>query len=326
MFQSLTSVVRTHTHALAGSLSHVLLVAVSGGIALLLPAAARHLLVLWAKIEHHKAALIAVEMGVALLLIAGISFIMRGVRDRRLAAAAAGAGLVSFFPRRAREAERHIRHVREHQGTGRTIKVIGSSGSNTLTDQVGDLASVLDRCLGAQILLVNPHSPDVRLRIRAMNHPAHTIERFREEVRRSIALLKRLRTMGKAVTLKLYADTPLVKLVIFGDDLWLQHYHADTGLDAMPEYLLRRTPDAHGLYSLYAHYFEHRWASPDMPEYDFDTDELVYRNRAGVELRREQFDGEPFETIPTIPASADLAAELYEWPPRQTSPLKERTA
>jgi len=33
-----------------------------------------------------------------------------------------------------------------------------------------------------------------------------------------------------------------------------------------------------------------RWESADIPEYDLDRDELVYRNRAGTELLRERFE------------------------------------
>jgi hypothetical protein len=43
----------------------------------------------------------------------------------------------------------------------------------------------------------------------------------------------------------------------------------------------------HGLYTLFYQYFTKRWENQDIPEYDFQTDELVYRSRSGTELRRE---------------------------------------
>ncbi|MEQ1793333.1 MAG: hypothetical protein ABL970_04000 [Nitrospira sp.] len=299
MFHEFSSTFRALLRNAAGSAYHITIVALSGGIALLLPAGARHFLSFWSQIEHNKLSLIAIEMTVAVLLIAGLNFLHRSLRDRALAAYATGAGLVSFFPRRARSAERRIKQLKEDQGAGRTIKVIGSSGYNTLVDQVGDLSSVLDKCLGAQILLVNPHSQDTGARIEAIGHPDFTLDGFREEVRQSIALLKRLKAMGKAVKLKLYADSPLVKMVILGDYLWLQHYHADLAIEAMPEYVLQHNRNTHGLYTLYTHYFEHRWENPEIPEYDLETDELVYRSRTGNELRREQF--EP-ATLPCLEA------------------------
>ncbi|MFO0729516.1 MAG: hypothetical protein U0361_00720 [Nitrospiraceae bacterium] len=38
----------------------------------------------------------------------------------------------------------------------------------------------------------------------------------------------------------------------------MQHYHADLDVKAMPEYVLPTQRKAHGLYSLYAHYFAQR--------------------------------------------------------------------
>jgi hypothetical protein len=290
VFHEFSSTFRALCRNAAGSAYHIAIVALSGGIALLLPAGARHFLSFWSQVEHNKLSLIAIEMTVAVLLIAALNFLHRSFRDRALAAHATGAGLVSFFPRRARRAEQHIKQLKEDEGTGRTIKVIGSSGYSTLVDQVGDLASVLDKCLGAQILLVNPYSQQASSRIQAIGHPGCTLSGFREEVRQSIALLKRLKAMGKAVKLKLYTDPPLVKMVVLGDFLWLQHYHADLDIETMPEYVLQHNRKTRGLYTLCTHYFEQRWESPEIPEYDLETDELIYRSRTGNELRREQFE------------------------------------
>jgi len=294
----------------AGSLYHVLIVALSGGIALLLPSGAKQFLVFWSRVEHDRLSLIAVEMAVAILMIVCLNFIHRSIRDRALANMAAGAGLVSFS-RRGRGAQRRIKKLKEQQGTGRTIMVIGSSGYNTLVDQVGDLSSVLDKCLGAKILLVNPYSQEAGTRIRAVDHPKHTLTSFQDEVRQSITLLKRLKAMGKAVKLKLYADSPLVKMVILGDYLWLQHYHADVDIETMPEYLLRHNRKDHGLYTLYAHYFEQRWESPEVPEYDLESDELVYRTKTGSEIRRERFE---IETVSENPGSPAESLELTHEP------------
>jgi hypothetical protein len=249
-------------------------------------------------------------MAVAILLIICLNYLHRSIRDRALATVATGAGLVSFFPRRTRGAQQRIKKLKEEQGIGRTIMIIGSSGYSTFVDQVGDLSSVLDKCLGAKILLVNPYSQEASLRIRAIDHPEFTLATFREEVRQSIALLKRLKAMGKAVKLKLYSDPPLMKMVILGDYLWLQHYHADLDVEIMPEYVLRHNRRDHGLYTLYAHYFEHRWESPEIPEYDLETDELVYRSKTGSEIRREPFEIEtPPEEVGSLEESLGLTSE-----------------
>jgi len=310
LFQELWSTVRALLRDAAGSLYHIVVVALSAGIALLLPAGARQLLSFWSRVEHDKLSLIAVEMTVAILLIVCLNYFHRSMRDRALALVASGAGLVSFFPRHSRGAQRHIKQLKEEQGTGRTISVIGSSGHSTFVDQVGGLSSVLDKCLGARIMLVNPYSQDASARIQAINHPESTLDTFREEVRQSIQLLKRLKAMGKAVKLKLYSDSPLIKLVILGDYLWLQHYHADLDVQTMPEYVLRHNHKDHGLYTLYAHYFVQRWESAEIPEYDLDTDELVYRSRTGNEIRRERFGIETAsEEVGAMVESLQLTAE-----------------
>jgi hypothetical protein len=310
LYQELWSTVRAFLRDTAGSLYHIVVVALSAGIALLLPAGAKQFLSFWSQVEHDKFSLIAVEVTVAILLIVCLNYFHRSIRDRALATVATGAGLVSFFPRRTRGAQRHIKQLKEEQGTGRTISVIGSSGHSTFIDQVGDLSSVLDKCLGARIMLVNPYSQEASARIQAINHPEFTLETFREEVRQSIQLLKRLKAMGKAVKLKLYSDPPLMKMVILGDYLWLQHYHADLDVQTMPEYVLRHNRKDHGLYTLYAHYFVQRWGNGEIPEYDLDTDELVYRSRTGNEIRRERFEIETVsEEIEALLEPLELTAE-----------------
>lgn len=268
-----------------------------------LPAGARHFLAFWSRVENEKLYLIAVELTAAVVLIACFNFVHRSLRDRSLAKVAMGAGLVSFFPMRGRRAQKRIKQLKEKHGTGRAIMVIGSSGAGTFADQVGDLSTVLGKCLGAKILLVNPYSQEASARIRAIADPDLTLETFREEVRQSIELLKRLKAIGKDIKLKLYSDPPLVKLVILGDYLWLQHYHTDLDVQTMPEYVLRHNQKDHGLYTLCYQYFVQKWGNSEIPEYDLDTDELVYRGSNGSEIRRERFG--PLEASEDVLQEAD---------------------
>jgi len=268
---------------------HIVVLCLSAGIAMSLPTVATSFLTYWTRVEKEKASLVALEIAVAALLIIVMTYIRRSRKDRKLAKMAIDAGFVSFFPKRGRRAEDGIRKLRETQGRGRTVMVIGSSGYDTLRDQVGDLSTVLDKCLGANIMLVNPFSQGASSRIRAIADPMMSIEKYREGVRQSIELLKRLQAVGKSVKLKLYSDPPLLKLVILGDYLWMQHYHTDLDIQEMPEYVLRHNSKDHGLYTLCYQYFVQRWERTEIPEYDLETDELVYRNKNGGEVRREQF-------------------------------------
>jgi len=276
----------------AGIWYHIVILILSAGIALSLPMAARSFLTYWARVENEKISLVSLEIGVAVFLIVFFNYIRRSLQDRRLAKMAIGAGLVSFFSKRGRGAQSRIRTLKEKHGTGRTVMVIGSSGQGTLVDQVGNLSTVLEKCLGAKILLANPYSQEASKRIQAIEHPDLTLENYRAEVRQSIELLKRLKAIGKAVKLKLYSDPPLVKLVILGDYLWLQHYHTDLDIQSMPEYVLQHNLKGHGLYTLCYQYFVQRWESTGIPEYDLDTDELVYRGSNGGEVKRVRFGAE----------------------------------
>lgn len=298
MLRGQLSMVRNFMRGTAWSLYHVVVVALSAGIALSLPTIARSFLTYWSRVENDKVYLIAVEMTAAIFLIVSFNYLHRSFRDRTLATMATGAGLTAFSPWRKLSAQRRIRKLKEKQGAGRTIVVIGSTGYGTFVDQDGDLYTVLGKCLGAHILLVNPYSQEATNRIDAILHPHFTLEKFRKEVRESITLLKRLKATGKAVKLKLYSDPPLVKLAILGDYLWLKHYHTDLDVQTMPEYVFQHNLNDHGLYNLFYQYFLQRWDNPEIPEYDFETDELVYRGHNGDEIIRERFGmGEEAEDL-----------------------------
>ncbi len=130
----------------------------------------------------------------------------------------------------------------------------------------------------------------------------------------SIAHLKRLKAIGKDVRLKLYDDPPIIKMMILGDYLWLQHYHAELDAQTMPEYVARRHHAQPGLYTLYAHYFVQRWENAQIPEYDLERDELVYRAPNGMELRREPFPALPLlretDPAPGIERTLNAASQL----------------
>jgi hypothetical protein len=268
---------------------HVCVVAVSAGIALALPVIASGVLSYWSRTESEKALLVSTEIAVATVLIVILNYVYRSIQDKRLARMADGAGLVAFLPSRGLPDQKRIRKLKERQGVGRNIMVIGSTGYGTFVDTEGDLFSVLDKCLEAKLLLVNPYSEAASMRVQAIGHPDFSLARFRGEVMQSIDSLKQLRATGKTVRLKLYADAPLVKLVILGDYLWLKHYHSDLDVQTRPEYVFRHNQEDHGLYTLFYEYFLLRWESTEIPEYDFNTDELVYHGSKEVETRREQF-------------------------------------
>jgi hypothetical protein len=72
--------------------------------------------------------------------------------------------------------------------------------------------------------------------------------------------------------------------------MWIQYYH--TGLDVrrMPEYVFKHDQNLGSLYLPLYQYFLTQWNRPDIPEYDLESDELIYRDRGGNEVKREEFD------------------------------------
>jgi hypothetical protein len=268
---------------------HIAILGLSAGIAFSLPWVAGHLLDEWSAVTNGKISLFSIEVGVAVVLIIFFNFIRQSYRDRQLARMASWAGFVSFTPGGGVRPRKKVRMLKEEYGRGRAVKVLGSSGHATLTDQIGGLSDLLGNCLGAQILLMNPFSAEASRRVQAVGDPHFTLESFREEVMQSIQLLKRLKTKGKNVKLKLYSEPPLFKLVILDDYLWLQHYHSDLDVQRMPEFVFQDHRNHQGLYTAFYQYFDQKWENHETPEYDLETDELIYRGVNGRVSRRVPF-------------------------------------
>jgi hypothetical protein len=287
-------------HNLVSMGSHLVIIVVSAGIAFSLPWVAQHFLTFWSRVEHENVLLMSVELAVATLLILFVNFLRRSIRDRKVAKIAADAGLVSCFHTQGKRVRHQIANNKTQQGLGRPLRVIGFTGFSTFADPKSDLHTVIQNCLEAKILLANPFSGAVRRRIEQQPDPATAWNRVHNEVVASIRLLKSLKVAGKPVKLKLYSDLPLVRLAILGEHVWLQCYHTDLEVGTRPEFVFQHDRQEHGLYALWYQYFLKRWTSPTLPEYDFDRDELVYREDGEVEFRREAFETGISTTVPQL--------------------------
>lgn len=274
-------------------LYHMVVVTLSGAIALSLPFIAGFLaenfMVYWNQIKNEEVVLVSIEIAVALFLILAFNYIGRSIKDRKIASMATGAGLIQCFPTKGRLIRKRIKKAKEKQGVARSVMMIGSTGYRTFVDAEGDMHNVLEDCLEAKIMLLNPLSEAAQSRARAILHPDVTPSHLREQVTRSIEFLKRLKAAHKNVKLKLYSDLPHIKLTILGDHIWMQHYHANLDVQAMPEYVFKHNQDSHSLYTLFYQYFVERWESPEIPEYDLETGELVHQGGGGSKVRREKF-------------------------------------
>jgi hypothetical protein len=272
---------------------HITVVVLSAAIALSLGDIMRYLtrkvLLYWSLIENQEVFLVGTEIAAAILLIILINSVVRGVRMRKFFRMAKTAGLAAAAPPAAFLARRRVKKLKEEQGAGRNIMLISSTGFRTFADPGGDLHGVLRNCREAKIMLLDPLKDGVTARAKSLADPGITPEGFREQIIRSIDFLKELKASQKNIRLKLYRDVPLLKLAILGDYLCLQHYPTGLNVRTMPEYVFKHDQGG-SLFNLFYQYFVSRWFDPSIPEYDLDSDELIYRDKAGNEVKREKFN------------------------------------
>ncbi len=273
---------------------HVLIILLSAAIAVSLPFTvsylARKTILFWTFVENEQLFLVSVEIATAVALVLLLNHIARSRRDGRLARMARAAGLALAAPAHGYFARKRMKELKERSGLGRDVMLIGSTGYRTFVDPAGDLHGVLQHCREARIMLLDPLREGAIARARSIPDPEVSPEALREQIIRSIDFLKGLRSAGKSIRLKLYQDAPLLKIALLGDHAILRHYHAGLHVDDMPEFAFRHGHDPGSLYNPLYQYFLLRWRDPAVPEYDLETDELVYRDRNGSEMRRERFN------------------------------------
>jgi hypothetical protein len=97
-----------------------------------------------------------------------------------------------------------------------------------------------------------------------------------------------MRKYGKLVKLKFYDEEPFWKLIAIGDYIWVQHCHSGFAVKQQPEFVfaLQHREPRHGLFVPFYMVFLDQWNDARHPEYDFDTNELVYRDASGKETGR----------------------------------------
>ncbi len=280
--------------SLSHILYHIAVVLLSAAVALSLPFTARFIarkfLAYWALIENEKMFLISVEIVTAVLLIILLNVIVNNLKNRKLSGIAKEAGLFALGRRGGRMDRSRIRKMKEKHGVSRNIMIIGSTGFTTFADPSGDLHQVVQKCRGAKIMLLDPSGEGAESRARSLASPDISVEGFREQIVKSIEFLKALKQVQKDIRLKLYRDVPLLKLAILGDYIFLRHYHHGVDVHGLPEYVFKHQRSPGCLYNPFYQYFLDRWHDPRMPEYELETDELIYRDRAGNEVSREKAD------------------------------------
>lgn len=165
--------------------------------------------------------------------------------------------------------------------------VLSLTGYETFVSRDSVHRQALDKAYELRVMLVNPLGEGVRRRVETL--PADvTLLSFHREIEASIAQLSELRKRGKKVTLKFYDQEPFWKVIVLDDHVWVQHCHVGIPVNRQPEYVfaLKHHAPREGLFVPFYLYFLNQWNEAGHPEYDFDSNQLVYRNGAGNETGR----------------------------------------
>jgi hypothetical protein len=284
---------KPHSHGLVAGvrqiLAHGAVTLLALVIAFSLPPAARYILYTWwPRVETDTSLLLATEIGFASALVLLFHLAKLAWIDRQKVAMVKLSALVY-----ARNARNHwLARLRERSlvkdlPVARDACVLTLTGHNTFTDGKSLVREALKSAYEIRVMLVNPVGEGLRRCVDSL--PAHvTVLSFQGEIEASIAYLAGLRKLGKKVTLKFYDEEPFWKVIVLGDLVWVQHCHRGYELKQQPEFVFaRQHHDARqGLFTPFFLYFLERWSESRNPEYDFDSNELVYRDAAGNETGR----------------------------------------
>jgi hypothetical protein len=273
---------------------HILILALSAAIAMSLPYTGKFIAnnyqAYWSLIEGHKIFLISVEIAVAVLLIFVLNFLGKSLKDRKFSKmATTDLGLILVAQAESLSTKKRVTKLKEQQGVARDMLLVGSTGFTTFVRPDGDLHRVVQNCREAKIMLLNPASEGASIRAKSIADPDVTLESVQDQIMKSIDFLKNLKGLQKNIRLKLYEETPFLKLAVLGDYVFMKCYHSAMNGRDVPENVFKHSAKHSSLFHLFYEYFLSKWRDPNIPEYDFDTDELIYRDISGNEFKRKKF-------------------------------------
>jgi len=285
--------INRQAHSLAVSLRGI---AIHGAITLLavaiafsLPEVAKYILYKWwPMVESDPSLLLGSEIVLASMLVLILNLAKLAWDHRYTVEMARTAALVY-----ARSGVRgwigrwRERRLLKRLPAARDAFVLTMTGYETFVNEGSPLRGPLDGAYELRVMLVNPVGESLRRRADSLP-PEITVLSLQAEIEASIAFLAGLRRRGTKVTLKFYDQMPFWKIVVLGDHAWVQFCHAGFAVSEQPEYvfaLQERNPRQGLFVPFYVHALE-RWNEHDHPEYDFDRNELVYRDAAGNEAAR----------------------------------------
>ena len=293
-------------HVVRQVLLHALVSVLAISIAFSLPKIAEYVLFQWwPKIAGDPNLLIATEVGLAASLVLLFNALQLGWQDRFKVRAADMASLVYASHRKNWFARWRERNLSSQFRATRDAFILTLTGYDTFTGKSSLLRDQLGNAYEIRVLLMNPYARSAEKHVNALPDGV-TLSAFSDEVEASLDCLRALSMQGKKVTVKFYEHKPFWKVAVLGEHVWVQYCHSGVEIKREPEFVfaLNRSNPRLGLFVPFYMYFLDRWEDSRHPEYDFATRELVYRDEAGSEIRREAFGGGmvDIEALPVVMA------------------------
>jgi hypothetical protein len=271
--------------------SHVVITLLAVGIAFSLPVVAKYVLYYWwPRVEEDSQLLMITEISFAtvLVLLFNISKIAwdgrRSMQMNKIASlvyAREGSGWVSRW--KDRDMRKKIASVRD-------VYIMSITG-DTFSSKNSGLQKTLELAYEIRVMLANPYGKGIVSRAQALDEPEAMLQGWRQETEASIAYLHKLAAAGKKVKLKFYEEPPFWKLVVTGEYVWVQYCNDGHEVKTQPEYVfgLQHGSPQRGLFAPFYKHFLNQWQDAHHPEFNFESNELIYRNGDGNEIRRTVF-------------------------------------
>ena len=142
------------------------------------------------------------------------------------------------------------------------ISILGASGSETFGRRQSYLYDFLNNFKGVEIkiLLLKPYSDGFASRVHSLGTNNTDESSYAREIEEALSFCKQLANSGKKISVRLYEDMPIWKMIFADDRLWLQYYRSGTHVDLTSVYMFqsRRNIESSLYYPLYT-VFERRW-------------------------------------------------------------------
>jgi len=285
-----------HFHSLAQgfnhAFSHIIVTLLAVGIAFSLPAVASYILYYWwPQVEGNSQLLMITEISFATVLVLLFNISKIAWDGRRSMHMNKIASLVYAREERGWMSRRKERDMRKLIANVRDVYIMSITGNDTLSADNIDLQKTFDMAYEIRVLLANPYGKGAASRALSTDDPEATLKSYRDEIEASIAFLRKLSDAGKKIKLKFYEEPPFWKLVVTGEYVWVQYCHIGLDVKSQPEYVfgLQHDNPQRGFFEPFYKHFLDQWKEQGHPEFNFESNELVYRNEDGNEIQRAAF-------------------------------------